>query len=356
MDEKMQIPLLKKQILLMWVFLLPLILLAQRPATVKVIGTGDIMLGNTYPPEHQLLPADGGRHLFDEVKPYLRAADVAFGNLEGVLMDSVGEPRPRGNTSVPYFIFKMPEKSVNLLLDAGYDIVSVANNHVNDFQSLGRNRTQQVLRSAGLKFAGSSTQKSIVFEKNGVKYGFCAFSTAYDSPSIYNASRAKDLISELSEKCDIVIVSFHGGQEGSQYTHLPFASEYGMGNSCGDLYVFAHACVDAGADIVFGHGPHVARAVELYKGRFIAYSLGNFCTPYGMNITGVSGYAPMIQVEVKLDGQFVEGQIFAAKQVWGRGPKMDAAKSVVKEIKTLTEEDFPESLLQISDSGKITRK
>ena len=112
--------------------------------------------------------------------------------------------------------------------------------------------------------------------------------------------------------------------------------------------------IDAGADIVWGHGPHVVRAVEVYKDRFIAYSLGNFATYGTINVTGINGYAPIIEVETDRTGNFIRGKIHSAIQIKGKGPRWDISNRVVKEIKNLTQEDFPESNLSISKVGEIT--
>jgi hypothetical protein len=156
--------------------------------------------------------------------------------------------------------------------------------------------------------------------------------------------------------CDIVIVSHHGGAEGSAATRVTRNDEWFGGGPRGNVYEFSHLCVDAGADLVFGHGPHVVRAMELYKGKLIAYSLGNFCTPYKMNIKGRCGYAPILRVRMTSEGEFLGGDIVAARQTTRTGPKLDPQKLVVKEIQNLSLLDFPESDLLISDEGELSVK
>ena len=129
-----------------------------------------------------------------------------------------------------------------------------------------------------------------------------------------------------------------------------------FGEQRGNVEAFAHACIDAGADIVYGHGPHVVRGVELYKDRFIAYSLGNFCTPYRVNLSGKSGYAPVVTVRVDGTGAFVEGQIHSFIQARGKGPQADPTRAVVREMRQLTSADFPQTPLVISEEGVIHRK
>ena len=113
-----------------------------------------------------------------------------------------------------------------------------------------------------------------------MKYGFAAFAPNNGTVSIHDLDEARRLVSQLDSVSDVVIVSFHGGAEGSKHQHVPRRNEIFYGEDRGNVYDFAHSMIDAGADIVFGHGPHVTRAVDIYKNRFIIYSLGNFCT-YG---------------------------------------------------------------------------
>lgn len=336
---------------------------AQAPDTVAVapqevftiVGTGDILLGMNWPENAaRLLPMDG-IHLFDSVRDILQNADVAFGNLEGVLLDTGGIPKPPPPPPTPCYRFRMPEKYVGLLLDAGYDFVSVANNHVMDFGAEARQHTIDVLDSVGLACAGSFTKKFSVIERAGVRFGLCAFSANAGCTSFFDENAAAKIIEEVQKQCDIVIVSIHAGNEGVNYRHVPFESEYRMADPVGDVHHFAHACIDAGADVVFGHGPHVARAVELYQNRIIAYSLGNFCTPYGMSLSSSCGIAPMLQVSVDREGNFVEGRIHAIEQGWGRGPRLDQQRRVIAEIQELTTADFPNTKLKIATDGLITK-
>ena len=79
--------------------------------------------------------------------------------------------------------------------------------------------------------------------------------------------KAKDIVKELSKTCEIVIVSFHGGGEGANYQNVTRKTEYCYGENRGNVYEFSHAMIDAGADIIIGHGPHVPRAIEYIKKR-----------------------------------------------------------------------------------------
>ena len=161
----------------------------------------------------------------------------------------------------------------------------------------------------------------------------------------------------LRPQCDILIVNCHGGAEGAKQSHLPDGPELFLGENRGNLRAFAHHCIDLGADIVFGHGPHVTRAVECYKDRLIAYSLGNFCTTFGINLAGVCGYAPVLTARIGRDGHFVDGRIHSFIQTQGTGPKLDPTDKVAQHMRSLSLTDFRGDCgLDISDNGTLTRK
>ncbi|MDR2041807.1 MAG: CapA family protein [Tannerella sp.] len=321
--------------------------------TVSVIGTGDIMLGSNYPSDAKLPPHDG-KDLLRNVKAILHDADVTFGNLEGCFLDSGGTPKSCKNGC---YFFRMPDRYVNHLLDAGFDVMNIANNHMGDFGPRGRENTVKVLKEAGLYYAGLvGVCETSRFEINGVKYGFCGFAPNSGTVRITDLAKAKQIVAELDKESDIVIVSFHGGAEGKAHNRVPRKTETFYGENRGNVYEFAHAVIDAGADIVFGHGPHVVRAAELYKDRFIIYSLGNFCTSGDFSISGISGYAPIVKVYTDREGKFIRGRLFSALQKDKTGPVLDAGHLAAKEIKRLTGLDFPETGLTFSEEGVIERK
>ena len=134
-----------------------------------------------------------------------------------------------------------------------------------------------------------------------------AFAPNVGSNSLNDPQIGLPLVTELAAKHDIVIVSFHGGAEGNGAEVLPFAREIFAGEDRGNVVEFAHAMIDAGADLVLGHGPHVVRPLELYHDRLIAYSLGNFATYYGISVEGIRGIAPILLVTLDDEGKFVTG-------------------------------------------------
>ena len=320
--------------------------------TLQVAFTGDIMMGTTFPSVQ--LPPQEGRQLFVDAAPILQKADVAAGNLEGTLCDS-GQTHKK--VSKVCYAFRTPTSYAPLLQQAGYDFLSMANNHANDFGADGIASTRRCLDRLGIAHAGiRGYEPAVVVERDGVRYGFCAFGHNGYTVRHQDLNQVRQIVTSLVNQCDIVIVSFHGGAEGSSRARLPYGKETFCGEDRGSLREFAHFCIDAGADVVYGHGPHVARAVELYKEHFIAYSLGNFCTPYGMSLGGVLGYAPLLTLELTPDGRFVSGQIHSFLQTKGVGPRLDAAHRAAREIRRLTALDVPGTPLVIDDEGRISRK
>lgn len=321
---------------------------------LRIAMAGDIMMGTTFPDDTPRLPANGGRNLFDDVKSVFIDADVACANLEGVLMEPGGTARQMGSDPKTYYIFRMPPAYVNNLVDAGIDFMSVANNHANDMQDGGRRSTKRVLGEAGIAYAGQTDCPTAIIERGGKIIGIAAFGHSANTCHTWNYDNVRRTVAGLDSICDIVIVSFHGGAEGTEYSHVPHTMEKYLGEQRGDVERFAHTAIDAGADVVYGHGPHVTRAVELYKDRFIIYSLGNFCTPFRMSITGTKGYAPVVTVDVDSEGRFTGGKIHSFIQQPGKGPRKDATGRVARHIRDLSESDFPDSPLNISDDGLIT--
>jgi poly-gamma-glutamate capsule biosynthesis protein CapA/YwtB (metallophosphatase superfamily) len=322
---------------------------------ISIVGVGDMMLGTNYPSANYL-PANGGKNLLSDLKDKLWNADITFGNLEGTILDSGGTVKRCSNPDLCY-AFRSPESYVQHFVDAGFDVLSIANNHTGDFGNAGRKKTKEVLKNAGIEFAGlAGTDEYTVFEKNGVKYGFAAFAPNSGTCDIRNISKAKQIVQKLEEMSDIVIVSFHGGAEGSSHQHTPCITEKYVGENRGNVCKFAHAVVDAGADIVFGHGPHVTRAMELYNDRFIIYSLGNFCTYGRFNLRGATGIAPLLKVYVDNSGAFSHAEITPVYQAKTHGPKIDSKKRAIKKLQELTNEDFPNSGLDIYDDGTVVKR
>ena len=341
-----------KWIMSLSLFIFHLPLCAAQKDTITIAMTGDIMMGTTFP--SIMLPANNGEQLFKDAKPILQKADLAVGNLEGTLCDGGQSTKGSGPNS---YSFRTPTSYSHLLKEAGFDFLSMANNHANDFGQTGIESTERCLREQGIKFSGIAGRvESAVIERKGKKIGLCAFGHNSYTLKHTDLKTVERILNKLVKETDIVIVSFHGGAEGRTKNHLPYGSESFLGENRGSLRELAHFCIDHGADVVYGHGPHVTRAMEVYKGRFIAYSLGNFCTPYNVSLTGISGYAPLVQITINTQGEFLHGKIHSMLQQRGIGPRTDKNNSAAREIKQLSEADVPNSKATIDNQGNIRLK
>jgi poly-gamma-glutamate capsule biosynthesis protein CapA/YwtB (metallophosphatase superfamily) len=326
---------------------------AQKKDTITIIGVGDIMMGSNYLKPDGLPPNDG-LGLMKEVESVLTSADITMGNLEGVLLDEGGTAKTCRDPKVCY-VFRSPQRYVQNLVNAGFDIMSLANNHAGDFGETGRKSSIKALEEAGIYHAGQTTKPYTIFEKEGVRYGFTAFAPNSGCMNLNDLEGARKIVALLDSLSDIVIVSFHGGSEGPEHQHVPRQNEMFHGENRGNVYAFAHMLIDQGADIIFGHGPHVTRAIEVYKNRFIAYSLGNFCTYSGINVSGVNGLAPIIKVYTNSNGDFLQAHITSTFQSYRSTVKIDSQKQVLRKIQELTRQDFPESTLLISENGWVRK-
>ena len=320
-----------------------------------IIGVGDIMLGSNYPFEY-LLPKNDA-NILQNTQNILKNADITVGNLEGTLFDNGGTPKSCNNPNVCY-VFRMPLRYGTYLKQAGFDYLSIANNHSNDFGEIGIKETMKNLDNLGIKYSGiKDITESAVLEKDGKKFGFISFSPNSATVKLNDYNYAKKLISELKSKVDIVIVMFHGGAEGANAEHITKRHEIFHGEDRGNVYEFAHFAIDNGADIIFGQGPHVTRAVELYKNKFISYSGGNFATFGKINVSGSMGIAPIFKIRIDNKGDFISGEIIPVRQTYkSLGPFIDSEKLAIKKIISLNKSDFPNGNgLFISEEGKINK-
>ena len=310
--------------------------------TINIIAVGDIMMGTNYPND-SYLPLNNGQMLLAGVNNYLKKGDVTFANFEGVIGNG-GKPKSCNNPKFCY-TFRMPRTYVTNIKKSGINLLSIANNHANDFGLGGRKSTARILDSVNLNFAGSLEKPYTIFTKNKIKYGFLSAAPNSGCFNMKNYSTAVEYVTYLDSICDIVIVSFHGGAEGAKAIHTPKTDEICFGNNRGNVYEFAHLCIDAGADLLLGHGPHVTRAVELYKDRFITYSMGNFCTYARFNLKGPSGVSPIFDLNINSNGEFISASVVSIKQIGEGIPVPDISKSAWHHIVNLSKEDFPESPL-----------
>lgn len=318
---------------------------------ITIAAVGDIMMGSTYPSGAPMPPNDGA-DVFPEVTPILSAADVAFGNLEGPMLEG-GSTSKCGPASRSCFAFRVPTRFGRHLKAAGFDIMNLANNHASDFGENGRNSSKRVLESHGIVHSGGDETDYARMTVNGRRIAVIGFATNSVSLNLNNIERARDAVAALKRDTDLLIVAFHGGAEGEGAQHVPKGAETFLGEARGNLRAFTHAVVDAGADLVLGSGPHVLRALEVYKNRLIAYSLGNFCT-YGFRLSGATALSAILEVKIAADGTFLGGKIHAAKQVGAGVPALDPRGTAIGVMRSLSNTDMGPSAVKIADDGTLS--
>lgn len=325
----------------------------REPITITAVG--DIMLGSPYPNESRMPPNDGA-DLLKDVTPVLSAADIAFGNLEGPMVDGGASSKCRPG-STRCFAFRMPTRYGKYLKAAGFDVMSLANNHAGDFGDIGRSTTRRVLDELGIKHAGSDrgTFSTTIVESRGRRVAFVGFGHNNIVPNVNDLEMARQLVTAAAKRADIVVVSFHGGAEGTNAQHVPSRTEIFAGESRGNLPLFARTVIDAGADLVLGHGPHVMRGLEIYKDRLIAYSLGNFATYGWFQLAGETALTMILETKLDADGKFIGGKVHGGRQE-GRGiPVLDSSGESIRTVRRLSAVDFGSNAPRIADDGTLTR-
>jgi hypothetical protein len=322
--------------------------LAARGITVAAVG--DVMMGSDFPAPK--LPADRGRRLLAPAAPIFKSCDLALANLEGPLT-ATGEPVKEAVPGHSY-LFRTPPAYAANLKDAGISMVSLANNHSLDFGAAGLASTKRALKKAGIAFS-AKTGEIAEFEVRGITVGVLSLSFGPSPRSIVHPAAALAEIEEAARRYQILILSIHAGGEGAGAQHVRPGMEYYLNEPRGDLLSFAHRAIERGASLVLAHGPHVPRALELYRGRLIACSLGNFATYGGVNVAGASGYAPLLTVALDEDGAFRSGMLHSFRQRYLSGPQPDPQQHALKLMQRLTAADFPGSGLLFGGAGEIVR-
>lgn len=317
--------------------------------TVKAVG--DMVPGVDFPSRR--LPPNGGRHLFDAVRPALGAADLVLGNFESTLTT---HPHAAKDVRRPHvYAFRTPPSFADILRMAGFDVLSVANNHSMDFGLTGFQDTIRHIEAAGMKAIGQKDH-ILYLERKGVTIALIGFSYFDVHNSVHNLEAAKRLVRQANEKATIVIISVHMGAEGTAAMHVRNRQETFFGELRGNPVLFSRTMIDAGADLILGHGPHVPRALELYGNKLIAYSLGNFVGYGGLSSAAETGYSLILEVQMNRLGNFIAGQIIPVHIDAEGIPTLDRQFRTVKLVERLNRSDFPETPLTITPQGLLQRQ
>ena len=318
-------------------------------AEIILSFVGDVMTGSDYP-DKSYLPSNEGKDIFKSVENYFKNSDINFANLEGAIANTNTQSSKRSKNS---YSFRMPPYMANRKAEAGFNIVAVANNHSRDFGDKGYKQTQEYLKNAEIKIVGNILNTATIIEIKNKKIGFLAFYYfSYANNSIQDITSAKALVEKTKKECDFLIVSFHGGAEGGNMFRVPKETEIFYGENRGDVYKFARAVSDAGADLIIGHGPHVLRAMEIYNNSFIAYSLGNFVGYKQFSLAGNNGISAILQITLNNNLKINSAKVIPIKLINGGIPSVDSSNEAIKKLNNYADLDFPNSGIKFNSEGE----
>lgn len=319
---------------------------ARKSSLVTIVAVGDIVMGST-----PNLPPDGGRTFFDGVSTDL-SGDVVLGNLEGTLSSGASSKCAAGSKRC--FSFQTPPSYGRWLRRAGFTVMNVANNHAFDFGRSGQAQTLAALRRNGLLSTGRPGEIAIqhVGDVDVAIVGFAPYPWAQRLTDIAAARR---LVRRAAAAADVVVVTMHAGAEGAARAHTVRGTETFLGENRGNAVAFAHAVVEAGADLVVGHGPHVLRGMEWYRNRLIAYSLGNFAGYKVFSLGGPLSQSAILRVTLRGDGSSEGGLLVSTRLVGAGIPALDPSESAYAIVRSLSKADFGIRAVKVSASGALGR-
>ncbi len=303
----------------------------RRRLRITIAATGDLTFGR-----EGAFPPGGAAEVLNAVGPALRS-DLTLGNLETTLGSVAGSKCAPGSSNC--FAFEAPASDARALEWTGFDLLNLANNHANDYGAAGQASTTSALTVAGLRYTGKPGQVALL-RRHGLRVAVVGFAPYPWAASLLDIPRATRLIRAAARRADLVLATMHAGAEGTGYEHVRPGAEAYLGEQRGDVMKFAHAAVDAGADLVVGHGPHVLRGLEWYHGRLIAYSLGNFAGYHTLSTEGDLGVSAVLRVTLRKDGGLVRGSLTSIRLDATGSPSLDPSHAAWTLTRRLSADDF----------------
>jgi len=324
----------------------------RRPTpSINLSATGDITLG-----EYGSYPRGGARTLLEGVRRYLRG-DVVLGNLETVLGDDTRALQLGGAPTCPEppdpcFNFIAPAAFALGLRSSGFTMLNLANNHASDFGRIGETMTTGALASARLRWTGKPAQITSL-RAHGVRVAVIGAAPYPWAQNLLDVPGTARLVRSAARHAQIVIVTMHLGAEGAGSDHVRPGMETFFDERRGDPVAFAHAMVDAGADVVVGHGPHVLRGLEWYRDRLIAYSLGNLSGFHTLSTTGSLGISAILHVRLEANGAFAGGKLTPLRLDASGTPRFDPGRAAFVLLRQLSRADFGGRAVRITKTGSL---
>lgn len=296
------------------------------------------------------LPPGGLDRALAPVARDLRSADITLGNLEGTLSTG-GVSKCASLATSACFGFQAPPSYAGALRNLGFDLVNQANNHSMDFGVAGRAQTVAALHHAGIAHTGFPGEITYL-RANGIRVAFLGFAPYPYDASLLDVAGAQALVRRARQHAAVVVVIMHAGAEGANQLHTPPGTQYYLGENRGNARAFAHAVINAGASIVLGSGPHVIRGVERYRGRLIAYSLGDFVGYHTLAAGGVLGDSAILRTTLAPGGRVLAARWISVTLVGGL-PRPDRTYASAKLLRRLSAQDFPSDHWNIRPDGEF---
>ncbi|MEH2275300.1 MAG: CapA family protein [Nostoc sp.] len=318
------------------------------PDTITIKAVGDIIPGTNFP--NYRLPRFRDQLLPKSVRTQLQGSDILFGNFESSLTNYPYTAKDISRGQI--FAFRSPPAYAQLFAEAGFNVFNMANNHAMDFGPVGFKDTKKNLEAVGIATLDHKNQ-ILYLEANNISVAMIGFSPYEIYNSIHNLGVAQALVAEAKKKANIIVVSMHAGAEGTGALQVKNQTEFFYGENRGNSIKFARNMIDAGADLVLGHGPHVPRAMEIYKGKIIAYSLGNFLGYRTLSTNAQTGDSMILEVKLNPAGNLVSSKIIPVRMDRQGIPHIDQRFQTVRLMRYLNYQAFPKNPVKINKKGEI---
>jgi poly-gamma-glutamate capsule biosynthesis protein CapA/YwtB (metallophosphatase superfamily) len=316
--------------------------------TITIKAVGDVIPGTNFP--NHRLPRLPNQLLPKSVRGYLQGADILFGNFESSLTTHPYTTKDINRGQV--FAFRSPPAYAQLFADVGFNVFNMANNHAMDFGIVGFRDTKRNLEALGIATLGHKNQ-ILYLKANNIPIAMIGFSVYDMYNSMHNLQAAQALVAQAKKKAKIVVISMHSGAEGTNALYVQDKTEFFYGENRGNSIKFARTMIDAGADLVLGHGPHVPRAVEIYQGKLVAYSLGNFLGYRTLSTKAQAGYSMILEVKLNAAGDLISSKIIPVHLDKQGIPHIDQRFRTVGLVRYLNSKAFPDNTVQINQNGEL---
>lgn len=318
---------------------------------VEIGWAGDAVPASTA----QGLPGDPAV-LLGSVASELSRPDVMAVNLEGTLGRRGLSKCQRWHVRDCHAFQAPGSYAEDVFAAAGVDAVNTANNHSFDHGPEGQADTRAALDSAGIAATGGVGEVTVV-ESGGVRIALVGLAPYGWGADFRDPGTIPALMRRATASADIVVALLHAGAEGAGAGHTRDGVEWYLGENRGNSPALARQLIDAGADLVVGSGPHVVRGMEFYRGRLIAYSLGNL-VGYGgaFQTAGDLSLSGILQVRLRGDGTFVDGRLVPLRIGSDGIPRPDRTGATIRRVQELSASDFGARAARVDRSGRISER